>query len=123
MNRLISISILTSLLVCQFAKLIVVINFELNKISISKTKCVQRFKKNNTCKGSCHLKKQLKKTEDSESKGVTQVKSEFEGLLANTNKQFTVNSHNLVYSNEFVTNSFVLTNKYNSLLERPPAFV
>ena len=93
------------------------------RISISKTKCVQRNKKKNTCQGSCHLKKQLKKAEDSDSKGETQVKTEFEGLVANTNKKFTVNSHNLVYSNEFVTSSFVFTNKYNSLLERPPAFV
>lgn len=121
MNKLVVILILTSLLVCQFAKLTVVINFELNKVSIAKTKCVQRNKKKNTCQGSCHLKKQLKKAEDSDSKGETQVKTEFEGLVTLYGKKLIIKSNNLVYSNEFVLSSFVLTNKYNSLLERPPA--
>lgn len=121
MTRIVSIFLLLSILISQSAKLVVFVNFEINKNTIAKTKCVQRFKKKNTCKGSCHLKKQLKKAEDAESKGEAQVKTEFEGLVPNTGNKLIVKSNILVYSNGFILSSFVLTNKYISLLDRPPA--
>ena len=43
----------------NFSKLIVYINFECNKTYIAKTLCVKKDVINNTCKGNCHLNKQL----------------------------------------------------------------
>jgi len=41
----------------------VLVNFTLNRAEITLTKCVERFKpiEKNSCKGSCHLKKEMKK--------------------------------------------------------------
>lgn len=47
----------------SFSKVIILINFQLNKEYISKNLCQQKSIKNNSCKGHCHLKKQLQKDE------------------------------------------------------------
>lgn len=41
----------------------ILLHFQLNRAEITRTRCVERFKpvEKNCCKGSCHLKKELRK--------------------------------------------------------------
>lgn len=53
------ILVTTGILLQSFSKIIILVNFQINRDYISKNLCVQRDKKHNCCKGSCHLKKSL----------------------------------------------------------------
>ena len=44
------------------------VSFKINEESIAKTLCVKKEIRNNTCKGKCHLKKQLEKANEEEQK-------------------------------------------------------
>ncbi len=72
MKYLILILVLTGVLLQNFGKFIVYTNFELNRSYIANNLCVKKDVKNNTCKGSCHLKKQFDKTEEQEQKQLPQ---------------------------------------------------
>ena len=50
----------------SFSKMIILINFQLNKEYIAKNLCVQKEIEDNCCKGSCHLKQQLQEEEKKE---------------------------------------------------------
>ena len=50
---------LTGVLFQNFTKIIIYANFELNRDYIAKNICVKKDIPDNSCKGSCHLKKQL----------------------------------------------------------------
>lgn len=56
-----------ALLLGTFLPSLVVLRFQLHREEISRTKCVQRAlpEERNCCKGSCHLKNELKKVERS----------------------------------------------------------
>jgi hypothetical protein len=45
---------------------IIFLNFQIQKDFISKNLCAKKTVNNNSCKGSCHLKKQLKENESKE---------------------------------------------------------
>ena len=47
----------------SFNKGLIFLNFEVNEEYIARNLCVKKDIKNNTCKGKCHLKKQLKEAE------------------------------------------------------------
>jgi hypothetical protein len=51
------------ILLQPFSKMSIYIFFKINQDQIAKTLCVKKNIKNNTCKGKCHLKKQLQETE------------------------------------------------------------
>jgi len=121
LKRALSIVILLSLIVSQLTKLVVVINFEFNKATIAKTKCVKRFEKKNTCQGKCHLKKQLKKAEEAESQGASLLKAESEGVVACASSELLIASNTINYSIRFNSQQLLIINKFNSLLDRPPA--
>jgi hypothetical protein len=51
------------ILLQPFSKMWIYVSFKINQDQIAKTLCIQKNIKNNTCKGKCHLKKQLEGTE------------------------------------------------------------
>jgi hypothetical protein len=51
------------ILLQPFSKMWIYISFKINQDQIAKTLCVKKNIKNNTCKGKCHLKKQLDETD------------------------------------------------------------
>lgn len=59
-----SIFLATLILLQGFGKTWIILSFKLNQESISKNICVQKNNPNNKCKGKCHLKKQLKNSEN-----------------------------------------------------------
>lgn len=59
MKFIISIFLLASLLTQNISKLIIVINYQVNKEYIAKNLCVNRDKPKSCCEGKCELKKQL----------------------------------------------------------------
>ncbi len=59
-----SIFLALLILLQGFGKTWIILSFRLNQESIAKNICVQRNKPNNQCKGKCHLKKQLKNSEN-----------------------------------------------------------
>lgn len=59
-----SIFLALLILLQGFGKTWIILSFKLNQQTISKNICVQRNIPNNKCKGKCHLKKQLKNSEN-----------------------------------------------------------
>lgn len=49
-------------------------DFELDREYIAKNLCVQKNKKNNTCKGTCHLKKKLEADEEKQDSSTSNQK-------------------------------------------------
>lgn len=66
MKFFIPIVLLFSLLTQNVSKLIIVINYGINKEFISKKFCVNRDKPKSCCEGKCELKKQLDEEEKKE---------------------------------------------------------
>lgn len=66
MKQVFAICIILAILTQSFSKLIILVNFQLNREYIAKNLCVQKKKKGNCCQGSCHLKEQLKEDEKKE---------------------------------------------------------
>lgn len=73
------ISLVLIALLGQLAgKLIVIINFELNKEYIVENLCVQKEEPDNCCQGSCHLTKELEKQDETEGTANDQQKIKLE---------------------------------------------
>jgi len=66
MKHLFIIFALTGVLLQNFSKILVYVDFELNREFIAKTLCVKKEIRSNNCNGKCHLKKQLAKEEKKE---------------------------------------------------------
>jgi hypothetical protein len=64
-NRVASVVLGCALLFGAFLPSLVVLQFQLNREEIIRTRCVQRFRpmEQNSCKGRCHLQKQLQEQE------------------------------------------------------------
>jgi hypothetical protein len=60
LNRLLAILALTGILLHTFSKGVIFIHFNLNRTYIAQNLCEKKEQADNCCKGSCHLKKQLK---------------------------------------------------------------
>lgn len=60
------ILIITGILLQNFNRIFICIDFELKQEYIARHLCVKRDLPNNTCKGRCHLKKQLATAEEQE---------------------------------------------------------
>jgi hypothetical protein len=60
-KRLISVFLLIVFAIAWLKPSIPFISYELNKYYIQKYLCEQKEKPNNSCKGKCHLRKQIKK--------------------------------------------------------------
>lgn len=66
MKNIFVIFITLGILLQSFSKVVIWVDFELNREYISKNLCVQKAKKNNTCKGTCQLKKKLEEDDKEE---------------------------------------------------------
>ena len=99
------------------------VSFKINQESITKTICVKKEVKNNTCQGKCQLKKQLDNAAEEEQKQApTPQKGKYEILYCYYAKQFDflkyadtyLSKLNAGYKNSFHTSSFI------SDIFRPP---
>lgn len=68
------------MLVQSFNRTVLVVNYELNQLEITKEFCVNKSKPSLQCNGKCHLAKELKKADQSDKKLPTPVKEKFEVL-------------------------------------------
>jgi hypothetical protein len=67
--KFVSVSILAILILVQpLARIGILASFQLNKDYVARNLCEKKSVKGNSCQGKCHLKKQLKKAEESEKK-------------------------------------------------------
>lgn len=64
MSRVLSILLLMVILSPSLTKLWIAVDFKINQDFIAKELCVKKEVENNTCQGTCHLKKELKKAEE-----------------------------------------------------------
>ena len=98
----------------SFSKMIILVNFQINKDYISKNLCVQKEVKNNCCKGNCHLKKQLQEEEKKEQSPASSLKDvkEFQ-MFCQNNSSFQFQS-SLLLERDFTP--------FKSLTTSPPSF-
>lgn len=66
MSRLLFILALVGILMQNFGKVFILVNFELNRNYIAKNLCVKKEDPHNCCKGKCYLKKQIEQEEKKE---------------------------------------------------------
>ncbi len=78
MKHIFIILALTGVLLQNFNKIIIYVNFELNREFIAKTVCEKKEIRANKCNGSCHLKKQLAKEEKKEQSPTNPIKEKVE---------------------------------------------
>lgn len=84
MKLLYSIIISTLLLFPSLGNVFVYVTFKVNQDEISKTLCVKKEVKNNTCNGKCYLVKQLKKVTEKEKQESSSVKEKQELVYTQT---------------------------------------
>lgn len=84
MKLLYSIIISTLLLLPSFGNVVIYLTFKVNQDEISKTLCVKKEVKNNTCNGKCYLAKQLKKGAEKEKQESSNLKEKQELVYTQT---------------------------------------
>jgi hypothetical protein len=120
MNRVLSILMLVVILSPSFMKVYIVIDFKISQDFIAKELCVKKEVENNTCQGTCHLKKELKKVEEQEQKqtpleSIKKIKEiqlfseqfrkyTFHGI--HNNKQKLNSSYTFSFSEEYLSSIF-----------------
>ena len=70
--------------------MVVYVSFKINQNEIAKTICIQREIANNTCNGSCELRKSLKKFEDNERKMNNNLKEKSDLVYIPNNIETTI---------------------------------
>lgn len=80
MRSLATILFFVLLLSQTFGKMWIYVSFKWHQEEIAKTLCVQKEVENNTCQGSCHLKKELNKADREEQQPSKSVKEKAEIL-------------------------------------------
>jgi hypothetical protein len=100
-----SILLSTTLLLSLFSNEIVYITFKINQKEIAKKLCILREQKNNTCKGNCVLRAELKKLNENEKKHATFLKGKAEIVYVTPTAEYTLsqitytkNTKNTTYS-------------------------
>jgi hypothetical protein len=84
LKLLYSIIISTLLLLPSFGNVVIYLTFKVNQDEISKTLCVKKEVKNNTCNGKCYLAKQLKKGAEKEKQESPNLKEKQELVYTQT---------------------------------------
>lgn len=99
----------------SFSKMMVLINFQINKEYITKNLCVQKEVEDNCCKGSCQLKKQLDEEAKKEQSPASNIKdvNEFQ-IFCQNNFNFHFIPH-LILETDFVpyTNTKETTSSFS----------
>jgi hypothetical protein len=78
MSRSFFILAMAGILMQNFGKFLILVNFELNRAYITKNLCVKKEDPNNCCKGKCYLKKQIEQEEKKEESPSTSLKDKEE---------------------------------------------
>jgi len=90
LKLLFSISLTIILFLNLFSSVFVYTIFKINQDEIAKTLCVLREQKNNTCKGNCVLKAELKKQAEKEEKQQNQLKEKNESIYTITHNEYSI---------------------------------
>jgi hypothetical protein len=85
MNRILFILAFTGILLQNFSKVYILVQFQINQDYIAQNLCVKKDIPNNCCKGKCHLQKQLDKDEKKLPASGNQLKEKSEPELYSLN--------------------------------------
>lgn len=113
LKSIISILLCTVFLLQPVSKLLIVIDYELNKVSITQNFCENKSKPKMHCNGKCHLKKQLDKEDKKE-----------QSLPDPSKEKSEVQFHSTVVISELVVTSIEITPHFTYSFSYPdaPAF-
>lgn len=103
-------------------KLVVIINFELNKEYIVKNLCEQKEEEDNCCQGSCHLKKELEKQEEQAPSPNTQQKIKLSEDQC-CNNLFLFNGNSFLENQVNTPIAFCKSSAYKASIFHPPNFI
>jgi hypothetical protein len=120
LKRFFAILILTGVLFQSLGKVIIMINFELNRKSIAETLCIKKEIKGNCCKGKCHLKKQLDE-DDKRTEGNTTIsKDKSETQFFSQVSKLIPSGMNLSYINNYISMTAEKTSSSSVSIFHPP---
>jgi hypothetical protein len=120
MKNLFIILLSLGILFQSLNKGLIFVNFQVNKEYIAKNLCVKKAIQNNTCKGKCHLKKQLQEAEkkdQSPSQSSKQIE-EFQ-IFCQQTLPFQFN-HELLINREYTLFTEGVTSSYSFSIFQPP---
>lgn len=110
MKKILAIALIFSFLAQQVTRLVIVINYTLNKEYIAKNICEQKDVAESTCEGKCHLKKQLNKEDEKEKTPANPFQEKFE--VQGVAEYETIRGANILQLS-------VLKENYNQLISSP----
>lgn len=119
LKSLFAIVIVSAIFTQTISKLVILINFQINKEYIAKNLCEKKEEEENCCQGSCHLKKELAEDEERNDEATNTGKLKFEkseycisflkiGLFKNLKERFVYDHSDQILSG------------FRSQLLRPP---
>lgn len=121
MKHIIVILLTASFFLQNIGKLIVVINYRINKEYIAENLCENRDEPESCCEGKCHLEKELDKEEKKENGPANTIKEKAESLFS-TNLQRVLF---IFYTSLFlvkINEPYFCLNDYSSFVFHPPDF-
>lgn len=95
-KKITSVVLLMAFLLQVVGKMVIYVNYQINKKNITKTYCINKSKPQLHCDGKCHLKKQLKEQEKKENAPSNDVKEKYETQL------FSENQSSFIFANHFI---------------------
>lgn len=99
----------------------IVLYYQLNKAYISQKLCENRKNPNMHCNGKCYLGKQLKKAEEGEKKGASNILKEKDEIISDPKALNTVSYFPSLNSREFISYSYPQAiSDYRNELIKPP---
>lgn len=117
----IAILLVSAFMLQSASKLLLIVNYQVNKETITKLFCENKAKPILKCNGRCHLKKQLEKEEKKENAPSNNIKNKIEIQLFSENKSFAFlnnmrnkDQHHFIYL-------FSLSDSHLSSVFHPPS--
>lgn len=101
--------------------MVVIINWKLNQSFIAKNLCEKRYQKNNCCKGSCQLNKQLKNIEQENTPRLPQIKfNVIDSFIIETSIKYIFSITFLTREKKYCNNALSYYFYYYKKLIKPP---
>ncbi|MCE9538498.1 MAG: hypothetical protein K8R85_04665 [Bacteroidetes bacterium] len=120
MTRFISILLLTGILLQTFSKVVIFVNYEINKEYITKKYCENKNKPKMHCNGKCHMVKQLNEEDKKENSPLNNLKEKFEVQLFSQDRKTTLFEIYLTGENTFSAFQLSKTSNPSFSVFHPP---
>jgi hypothetical protein len=112
-----------AILLQSFSKVVIVLNYELNKDYIAQNLCVNRAQVEKKCQGKCHLAKKMKEDEQREKAPVNPIKEKAEITVYTTENSRTLFTPSITDITHYTPFLFPAYTAFYPMVFHPPSFL